>query len=124
VLHEPDDSNPNAFQMVYEVSPSDVHAASPDGLRWKDSPDNPIIKHNNVEPGGLTKFNGCYYMTGQGGSLGTNALWSLSVVGFYDWSDAVALGLRRDVPPHREAAGMHAGEQVHLGAALWNRGNV
>jgi hypothetical protein len=28
------------------------------------------------------------------------------------------------VPPHKQVAGPHAGEQVHEGAALWNRGNV
>src|SRR4029077_11025531 len=77
------------------------------------------------EPGGLTKFNGCYYMTGQGGNVGTKrALVTYQSCDFKTWSDAVVLGLRRDAPPHHEAAGMHAGEQVHLGAALWNRGNV
>src|SRR5262249_1055741 len=119
VMHEPDDPNPERrFKMVYEVSPSDVHAAfSPDGLRWKESPKNPIIKNNNVEPGGITKFNGVYYLTGQGGSVGTKrALVTYQSFDFDEWLSAVSLGLRRDAPPHRELPGMHAGEQVHLGA--------
>ena len=127
ILHEPEDPDPNRrFKMIYEVSPTYIGAAfSPDGLRWQDSPGNPIIKHNNVEPGGLTKFNGCYYLTGQGGGVGTKrALVTFQSYDFENWTTAVAIGLRRDIPPHREAAGMHAGEQIHLGAALWNRGNV
>jgi hypothetical protein len=127
ILHEPEEPDPGRrFKMIYEVSPNYIGTAfSPDGLRWQDSPGNPIIKHNNVEPGGLTKFNGCYYLTGQGGGVGTKrALVTFQSYDFENWTTAVAIGLRRDIPPHREAAGMHAGEQVHLGAALWNRGNV
>ena len=127
VLYEPEDPNPDRrFKLVYEISPFDIRAAfSPDGLHWKDSPSNPLLKHNAIEPGGLTKFNGCYYLNGQGGNVGTKrALVTYMSYDFDHWTDAVALGLRRDVSPYRQAPGPHAGEQVHEGAALWNRGNV
>ena len=127
VLHEPDDPDPDRrFKMIYEVSPFQNGAAfSPDGLRWKDSPQNPILKHNSIEPGGLAKFNGCYYLNGQGGNVGTKrALVTYLSYDFDHWTDAVAVGLRRDGPLYRQSPGPHAGEQVHLGAALWNRGNV
>ena len=29
-----------------------------------------------------------------------------------------------NIPPRPVVSGAHQGEQVHLGAALWNRGNV
>ena len=127
ILYEPEDPDPNRrFKMVYEVNPFYNGAAfSPDGLHWKDSPNSPILKHNALEPGGLTKFNGCYYLNGQGGNVGSKrALVTYLSYDFDHWTDAVAVGLRRDVPPHRQAPGPHAGEQVHVGAALWNRGNV
>jgi hypothetical protein len=127
ILYEPEDPNPDRrFKMVFENNPFDVGAAfSPDGLHWKNSPNNPIIKHNAIEPGGLAKFNGAYYLTGQGGNLGSKrALVTYLSYDFDNWTDAVAVGLRRDQPPHKQAAGPHAGEQVHLGASLWNRGNV
>ena len=127
ILYEPEDSDPNRrFKMVYEVNPFNIRAAfSPDGLQWKDSPNNPILKHNAIEPGGLTRFNGCYYLNGQGGNVGTKrALVTYLSYDFDHWTDAVVVGLRRDVPPHRQAPGPHAGEQVHVGASLWNRGNV
>jgi hypothetical protein len=127
VLHEPEEPDPDRrFKMIYEVNPFHIGAAfSPDGLRWKDSPRNPILRHNSLEPSGLVRFNGCYYLNGQGGSVGTKrALVTYVSYDFDHWTDAVAVGLRRDLPPHRQSPGPHAGEQVHLGAALWNRGNV
>jgi hypothetical protein len=127
VLYEPEDPDPSRrFKMVYEISPYQINAAfSPDGLHWKDSPHNPILKHNAIEPGGLAKFDGCYYLNGQGGNIGSKrAMVSYLSYDFDNWTDAVAVGLRRDQAPHRLADGLHAGEQVHLGAALWNRGNV
>jgi hypothetical protein len=127
VIHDPEDPDPaRRFKLIYEVHPFYIGAAfSPDGLRWRDSPANPILKHNAIEPSGLTRFGGAYILNGQGGNVGTKrALVSFLSYDFDRWSDAVAVGLRRDVPPHRQEPGPHAGEQVHLGAALWNRGNV
>ena len=92
VLHEPDDPEPNRrFKLIKEVTPFHTIAAfSPDGLNWKDSPHNPILKHNTIEPGGLMKFNGCYYLTGQGGNVGSKrALVTYMSYDFDHWSDAV-----------------------------------
>lgn len=127
VLYEPDDPNPNRrFKLAYEVHPFHIGVAfSPDGLHWQDSSHNPVLKHNALECGGLLKYNGCYYLNGQGGNVGTKrALVTFVSFDFENWSDAVVLGLRRDIPPRRQFPGAHAGEQVHLGASLWNRDNV
>lgn len=127
ILHEPEDPDPERrFKMVNEVNPFfNIAAYSPDGLHWQEAPNNPILKHNAVEPGGLMKFNGCYHLSGQGGNVGSKrALVTYMSYDFEHWTEAVAVGLRRDVPPYEQIAGPHAGEQVHLGASLWNRGNV
>ncbi|MBM4029090.1 MAG: hypothetical protein FJ280_27395 [Planctomycetes bacterium] len=127
VLYEPEDPDPNRrFKLICEVNPWTICAAySPDGLRWTDSPYNPILKHNDVEPGGLMKFGDCYYLTGQGGRCGTKrALVTYLSYDFDHWADAVCIGLRHDVPPFQQMPGGHAGEQIHLGTSLWNRGNV
>ncbi len=127
VLHDPEDPDlDRRFKLINEVSPFfNIAAFSPDGLRWTMSPHNPILKHNTVEPGGIMKFDGAYYLTGQGGNVGSKrALVTYMSYDFEQWTDGVAVGLRRDRPPYRQLPGPHAGEQVHLGASLWNRGNV
>ena len=127
VLHDPEDPDPaRRFKMVTEDHPYYITASfSHDGIHWKEGPNNPILKHNAIEPTGLIKFNGCYLLNGQGGNVGTKrALVTFVSWDFDNWSDAVVLGLRRDRPPHRQIDGCHAGEQVHLGAGLWDRGNV
>ena len=112
--------------MINETHPYYIMASfSPDGLRWTEGPNNPILKHNAVEPTGLIKHGGRYLLNGQGGNVGTKrALVTFVSYDFDHWSDAVVLGFRRDQTPHRQLAGCHAGEQVHLGAGLWDRGNV
>ena len=127
VLYEPEDPDPaRRFKMVTEHNPYYITASfSADGINWKEGPNNPILKHNAVEPVGLIKYNGAYILNGQGGNVGTKrALVTFISYDFDNWSDAVVLGLRRDQPPHKEIEGCHAGEQVHLGAGLWDRGNV
>jgi hypothetical protein len=127
MLYEPEDPDPKRrFKMVYEVSPYEIGAAySPDGLHWTLSKNNPILKHNSIEPGGLIKHSGCYYLNGQGGNAGTKrSLVTFLSYDFEHWSDAVVVGLRRDQWPHLDVPGIHAGEQIHLGAGLWDRGNV
>ncbi len=127
VLYDPEDPDPaRRFKMVTEDHPYYITASySHDGIHWKEGPNNPILKHNAIEPTGLIKFNGCYLLNGQGGNVGTKrALVTFVSWDFDNWSDAVVLGLRRDRHPYRQIAGCHAGEQVHLGAGLWDRGNV
>ncbi len=127
VVHDPEDPDPDRrFKLVNEVHPFlNIAAFSPDGLHWRESEHNPVLKHNAVEPGGLMKYGGCFYLSGQGGNVGTKrALVTYISYDFDHWSDAVAVGLRKDIPPYPAKPGPHAGEQVHLGASYWNRGNV
>ena len=71
ILHEPDDPDPNRrFKMIREEHPRAIMAAfSPDGLRWTDSPNNPILRGSGLETGGLIRFDGFYYLNGQGGAV-------------------------------------------------------
>ena len=133
VFHEPDDPNPERqFKMMYHDRihhPSKMAVAfSPDGLRWNAWPGNPVGPF--LEPIGGTKMNGAYLVNGQGGTH-----WSPSGHGrrlvtrtsydFETWTEATSLGLRRDpLPPRPSVYGPHEGPQVHLGASLWNRGNI
>jgi len=126
VLHDPEDSG-RPFKMIFCPSgyPGTGVAYSQDGLRWKESPDNPVI---GAIHGGLTKFNGCYYVNAQRTlTLGSVARKMHTHVShdFENWTAASAGSFQRDVPRvWRVAPGAHRGEQVHTGAALWNRGNV
>ena len=58
VLYDPEDPDPERrFKLISEIHPFHIIAAfSPDGLTWTESPHNPILKHNAIEPGGLMKF--------------------------------------------------------------------
>jgi hypothetical protein len=101
-------------------------AFSPDGLRWKESPFNPVTK-DGTEIHGLTKFEGAYYVNGHAGSPRASRGRRMVTYMSYDfehWTDATALSFERkggEIPlPWRGIAG----EQVHTGASLWNRGNV
>jgi len=134
VLYEPDDPDLNRrFKIFSEVeSPASRNqgcvAFSPDGLRWKQSPLNPVT-HTRIEPTGLIKRDGCYYVIGQ--NAGTDRAFQkrvLIVLASYDfehWTDAVVMGFRRDdLPPRPVLLDYQKGKQVHLGAGLWDRGNV
>ena len=131
VLHEPDDPNPERrFKLVIETEgPHPPNAASrvffsPDGLRWKAWPKNPVITHN-LEPSGLIRYNGCYYLNAHNINF-----WDVGRVlatyisyDFENWTEASNLGFKRSFPKTR----VHTGDgkqQVHMGASLWNRGNV
>ena len=76
--------------------------------------------------GGI-KVDGCYYLTGQGGkhALGGRQLVTCASYDFEHWTESTCLGLRHsNISPKSAVAGKNSAEQVHLGAALWNRGNV
>ncbi len=135
VIHEPDEADASRrFKMVFELHPRDIRAAfSEDGLHWTLSPHNPIIKGNSIETGGLVRYGDCYYLNGQGGGMphpvrgaGKRSLATYASYDFDHWTQSVVPGFRRDpVPPHPPTDfEMHRGEQVHMGASLWNRGNV
>ena len=135
VLYQPDDPDPaRRFKMAFESRKYDNRLAvafSADGLRWQESAHNPV--GSGIEMAGGTRYGGCYYLTGQGaGHAGQGRkLVTLASYDFERWSTASCLGLRRGIHlprilpsgPGGTRPGA-AGEQVHLGAALWNRGNV
>ncbi len=131
VLYEPDDPDPaRRFKLFYELRPEyRGHVAfSPDGLRWTVSPLNPVT-HIRIEPSGLIKRNGCYYVCAQNANVDRGfqkrVLLTLASYDFEHWTEASCLGFRRDaVPPRSVHPPFNAGPQVHLGASLWDRQNV
>lgn len=129
VFCEPDDPDPNRrFKMAFESRK--LHgqigvAYSKDGLTWSESPNNPVAGW--FEMAGGTKLDGCYYLAGQGGkhAVGLRQIATFASYDFEYWTEATCSGLRRsNVSPKPAVIGGDAGEQIHLGAGLWNRGNV
>ena len=129
MIYEPDDSDPQRrFKVVFESQKYGnciAVAFSADGLTW-DIPD-----YNPVGPGleqtGLIKINGCYMVNGQGGRhFGQGRkLATFASYDFEHWTQSSCLGHRRDnLPPHPIKYEWNTAEEVHLGAGLWNRGNV
>jgi len=103
-------------------------AVSPDGLRWKLVNTTPIVS-GHFENISLTKFDGRYYLAGQdippcGGSLpdGTGRVMKVFFSpDFQHWSSGRALGFYRSA---YETQPPNLGQEVHMGAGVWNRGNV
>lgn len=144
ILHEPEDPDPSRhFKMIFEGVSRDLDlrrrlgtpvywgaAFSADGLRWTLSPRNPM--GSSLEMSGLTKHRGLYYVNGQQpsfphGPVKARGLCTFVSADFEHWSPVSALGLDRAssdrVGPSNRQDVNHETE-VHLGAALWNRGNV
>jgi hypothetical protein len=134
VLYEADDPNPQRrFKMAFEA-PVDGKirfcvAFSPDGLRWHAGKSNPVGPF--LEMCGITKFRGLYYANGQPWLDVQRPVLSRQLVTFVSadfeyWSPAHAMGLERapDMAGPSVEARIHSYEEVHLGAALWNRNNV
>lgn len=129
VLYEPDEADPQRrFKMAFECDKYHkvfAVAYSEDGLTWHESTNNPVGRW--FEMAGATRFNGCYYLTGQGGNHygGLRQLVTYVSYDFENWTEASCVGLRRGFSIHQPRPfGYNVGEQVHLGAALWNRGNI
>ena len=129
VFYDPDDPNPNQrFKMAFETRKYDSRlsvAYSADGKSWQESINNPV--GGWFEMGGGARVDGCYYLAGQGGKhgVGIRQLVTTASYDFENWSEATTAGLRRsNLSPKPSVSGKNDGEQVHLGAALWNRGNV
>lgn len=123
VIYDPDDPNPTRrFKMMYEAHGGVNSAAySRDGLVWTNSPRNPVIRIR-FEPTGLIKHHGLFYAVGHTSDFNKRLLAVHASADFESWTEAVSLGFRRDYigtlhPPMW-------GKQVHLGAGLWDRGNV
>jgi hypothetical protein len=129
VIHDPDDPDPaRRYKCAFESGRYGnclAVAFSSDGLRWTIPDFNPVAPM--LEQTGLIKFNGCYYVNGQGGRHFGSArkLVSFASYDFEHWTHATAMGFRRDaLPPKAMETEWNAGEEVHLGAGLWDRGNV
>ncbi|MSU49946.1 MAG: hypothetical protein EXS37_12815 [Opitutus sp.] len=133
VLFDPEDPDPaRRFKMAFESAKYNKRLAvafSADGIHWRESSANPVGP--TLEMCGLTKWNRAYYVNGQGGSHWSQNVKARSLVthmsyDFEQWTTPTALGFRRDPVPPRVSPRTNStdGEQVHLGAALWNRGNV
>ncbi|MDP6154096.1 MAG: hypothetical protein QF785_12000 [Phycisphaeraceae bacterium] len=130
IIHDPDDLDPSRrFKGAFwtrRYRGKVAVACSADGLRWTEPAPNPCGQY--IEPSGLIRCNGCYYLNGHGG-VHYGPVRNLVTYASYDfehWTAASCLGYQRDRAPdapHQHASGT-AGEQVHLGAGLWDRGNV
>ncbi len=75
------------------------------------------------------KRDGCYYIIAQNAGWDRGyqkrVLISLASYDFEHWTDASVMGFRRDdFPPRPHLFNHEIGKQVHLGAGLWDRGNV
>jgi len=128
VLYDPEDADSNRrFKMVFEylADASWGTAASPDGLRWT------VLTSQHLTPwfemGGVTKYRGRYYVTGQGGFPQPEPFYRRLGVfvsdDFVNWQFA-GIGLDRSPKVTPPDYNPYRGEQIHLGAGLWNRGNV
>lgn len=128
VIHDPEDPDPaRRFKCVFESGKYKnalAVAFSADGLRWKESSRNPV--GHALEESGLAKFNGCYYVNGQGGGQwgAGRKMQTFASYDFERWSRGSVLSFRRG--PLIEAAPekIDTIEEVHLGASLINKGNV
>ena len=108
-----------------------ICATSADGLSWKVVGDHPMnAGGERFEVSGLYRFNGMYYAPGQlitpwiftpdGRDIG-RAMRVYRSANFEDWDQTTALGFAR---PGQLIAQPVKGQQTHMGAGIWNRGNV
>ena len=131
IIYDPEDPDPGRrFKINFEGAYGGRFsvAYSPDGLRWTESPSNPVGP--SLEQTGLIKFNGCYYVSGQDGYLPSHfgakrKMVTFASYDFENWTQSGALSFRRDpIPPRHMATEWNRDKEVHLGAGLWHRGNV
>ena len=108
-----------------------VCATSADGLRWQVVGDRPMnARGERFEVSSLYRFGKFYYATGQlispwtwrpdGTDIGRVML-AYRSPDFVSWSAATALSFAR---PGQLTNPPQEGQQLHMGAGLWNRGNV
>ena len=149
VLYEPDDPDPSRrYKMIghiYWLKGKTRHGtlvpfASPDGLRWKSlvpaTPVNAEMLANQLvlppmhfEPaGGLFKWDGMYYSSGQSPYHGTRPTHARVVRqhrsrDFVEWSPTANVAFARP-EQYQPRKGGNDGKQTHEGISVWNRGNV
>jgi hypothetical protein len=110
---------------------STVCATSADGLKWKVIGDRPAnAGGERFEVSSLYRFGDFYYSTGQlispwswraDGSDAGRVMLGYRSPDFKNWSQAKALAFAR---PGQLTSTAVKGQQTHMGAGLWNRGNV
>lgn len=133
VFYDPDDPDEEKrFKLSFE-SPKYQKcmgvAFSPDGIRWKEYEQNPVGSVFFEQSGGM-KRDGVYYVTGQGDTgyyspKGSRMLSTYCSPDFIHWTPASCMGFTREsLPPKPTYYGGVNGSQVHLGAGVWDRGNV
>jgi len=151
VIHEPEEPDPSRRYKIAFIShpPFDevrggrskigpqrgwnasITATSADGLRWKVIGDRPMNSGGEpFEVSGLYRFKGCYYATGQLFSPWTwqpdgrdvnNVMLVYRSPDFTRWSRAHAFSFAR---PGQLLGEPMKGQRTHMGAGMWNRGNV
>jgi hypothetical protein len=152
VLHEPDEPDPaKRYKCAYiahmpfdevkggrsKIGPNErrwgafITATSADGLKWKCVGDRPVnAGGERFEVSSLYRFGEFYYTTGQlispwswrpdGSDIGRDML-AYRSPDFVTWSKAKALSYAR---PGQLSNPPVKGQQMHMGAGIWHRGNV
>lgn len=136
VIYDTEDPDPaRRYKMAYNTrtprgDTTTATAVSPDGLRWR-LVNKTDFTRGHFETNSLIRFRGTYYLYGQnlypfGGHLfdGTPAGRTMTVLSspdFEHWSSGRALSFFRS---NYEPKPMNYGREVHMGAGMWNRGNV
>jgi len=114
----------------HRMGPVMVTATSTDGFCWQMVNPGELPIREKFEVSGLYKFGGVYYAAGQQLSPwawlpdGRPCGRVMSVYQSFDfvhWSSAKSLGFVR---PGYVSAPSSQGEEVHMGAGIWSRGNV
>ena len=108
-----------------------ITATSADGLTWRVVGDRPAnAGGERFEVSGLYRFGDFYYTPGQliapwawrpDGSDGGRVMVTYRSTDFVQWSQAKAFAFAR---PGQLTNPRVTGQQTHMGAGLWNRGNV
>jgi hypothetical protein len=140
VIHDREDPNPDRrFKMLREhavpgVSWQIFAAVSPDGVRWTSAAGGkPVNPDHQLEPSGFIRHNGVYLVNGHSNAIRhplpgahKRTMQTFASYDFEHWTTASHMSFRRDPVPPRPPSDFegHRGSQVHLGAALWDRGNV
>ncbi len=151
VIHEPEEPNPDRqFKMLLTVAAqlekgkgsSSIVLYSPDGLRWESATpvhfnegflsQEDLLLPMNFEQGGLFKWKGVYHLPGQifsptawqpdGKTVG-RVMAVLRSPDLLNWDPAMSYSFIRDGMSGKEVP-PGLGEEAHLAASVWNRGNV
>ena len=140
VLHDPQDPDPKRrFKMLREhavpgVSWQIFADVSPDGVSWTSAAGGkPINPNHQIEPSGFIRRDGLYLINGHSNAIRhpipgaqKRTMQTFASHDFETWTSAAHMSFRRDNLPPRPPTDFegHRGPQVHLGAGLWDRGNV